>query len=225
MDMKHTLFIIALCFNASLTAQEVGVWYHSSGPGTQANYAIEAADGTQLNIICKDAEPVTMYATVKGKDYGTDLPEFKLMVDGNEYMSPPYHLTEFDEFWNALRQAQVLYIATRQGLREIPTEGLIDALPASNSPDYNCYTQPKRTADANNIHIADKEQSVDIDRLAVEATTADMSQTQLEAGTLPTTDEALTWYEQAWHAVTERIERMCRKLRRLVREVTRVFAA
>lgn len=228
MNRKTLSLMFVLFSSTSLTAQEMGVWHSSWGPGTQVNYSVETADGTQLIITCKDAEPVSMYAAVKGRDYGTDLADFKLMVDGNEYVKPPYHLAEFDKFWDALRQAQVLYIATANGLCEIPTEGIADALPGSNTPDYNCYTQPKhdaiKAAQANNMNAADvgKSVAIDLDQFAVEATTADMSQTQMGAGQIGA-DEGLSWYERAWLGIVERVEKVQQKIQRTLRKITNLF--
>jgi len=72
-----------------------------------------------------------MFATIKGKEYGSGERDFKLIVDGNEYLEPPYQLAQFDQFWDQMRQAQTLYITTSRGLTEIPTTGL-EVLPASN---------------------------------------------------------------------------------------------
>lgn len=196
--MKTKVMILAGCLSLSahVTAQEQGGWYSWSGPGTQANYSIDVDGGTTLTIVCKDAEPVSMFATIKGKEYGSGERDFKLIVDGNEYLEPPYQLAQFDQFWDQLRQAQTLYITTSRGLTEIPTTGL-EVLPASNSPDYSCYTQPnsdeasshQQTSagylteeEANRvIQAATQEGDIDLDRFAIPATTEDMSQTQMGA--------------------------------------------
>ncbi|MDK3165544.1 hypothetical protein ACVDHJ_16115 [Aeromonas sp. 25-281] len=202
--MKTKVMILAGCLSLSahVTAQEQGGWYSWSGPGTQANYSIDVDGGTTLTIVCKDAEPVSMFATIKGKEYGSGERDFKLIVDGNEYLEPPYQLAQFDQFWDQMRQAQTLYITTSRGLTEIPTTGL-EVLPASNSPDYSCYTQPnsdeasshQQTSagylteeEANRvIQAATQEGDIDLDRFAIPATTADMSQTQMGARHLSST--------------------------------------
>ncbi|WP_270687951.1 hypothetical protein [Aeromonas sp. D3] len=92
--MKTKAMILAGCFSLSahVTAQEQGIWYSWSGPGTQANYAIDVDGDTALTIVCKDTEPVSMFATIKGKEYGSGEQDFRLMVDGSEYLKPPYRL-------------------------------------------------------------------------------------------------------------------------------------
>ena len=241
--MKTKVMILAGCLSLSahVTAQEQGGWYSWSGPGTQANYSIDVDGGTTLTIVCKDAEPVSMFATVKGKEYGSGERDFKLMIDGNEYLKPPYQLAQFDQFWDQLRQAQTLYITTSRGLTEIPTKG-IEALPASNSPDYNCYPDiPNRDETSDHqqtsaeylaeyeadrvIQAATQENDIDLDQFAIPATTADMSQTQLGARQLSEMDETQTWYERVWHSVTERLERIYHKLQRTMRTVARIFTA
>ncbi|MFQ2588398.1 hypothetical protein ACK30U_14865 [Aeromonas caviae] len=202
--MKTKVMILAGCLalSAHVTAQEQGIWYSWSGPGTQANYAIDTADGTSLSIVCKDAEPVAMYATVKGVEYGSGLTKFTLMVDGTEYITPPYQLSQFDDFWDSLRHATMLHIATRKGVLEIPTTGILDALSATNSADYNCYTKPSHS-EAKQQSAAASEPAFDVEKLAVPATTADMSQTQLEAGASPSDDETQTWYERMYHKLQQ----------------------
>lgn len=219
--MQKNAMILAGCLSLSahVTAQEQGVWNSGFGPGTQANYSIDVDGETALTIVCKDAEPVSMFATVKGKEYGSGERDFKLMIDGNEYLKPPYQLAQFDQFWDQLRQAQTLYITTSRGLTEIPTKG-IEALPASNSPDYNCYTKPNRV-----IQAATQENDIDLDQFAIPATTADMSQTQLGARQLSEMDEMQTWYERVWHSVTERLERIYHKLQHTMRTIARIFTA
>lgn len=240
--MKTKVMILAGCLSLSahVTAQEQGEWYSWFGPGMQANYSIDVDGDTVLTIVCKDAEPVSMFATVKGKEYGSGERDFKLMIDGNEYLKPPYQLAQFDQFWDQMRQAQTLYITTSRGLTEIPTTGL-EVLPASNSPDYSCYTQPnsdeasshQQTSagylteeEANRvIQAATQEGDIDLDRFAIPATTADMSQTQMGARHLSSTDETQAWYERMWHSVTERLERIYHKLQRTMRTVARIFTA
>ncbi len=240
--MKTKVMILAGCLSLSahVTAQEQGEWYSWFGPGTQANYSIDVDGDTTLTIVCKDAEPVSMFATVKGKEYGSGERDFKLMIDGNEYLKPPYQLAQFDQFWDQLRQAQTLYVTTRRGVTEIPTKG-IDVLPASNSPDYSCYTQPTRDEVSGQpltssealteeeadrvIQAATQENDIDLDQFAVPATTADMSQTQMGDRHLSATDERQAWYERMWYSVTERLERVYHKLQRTMRTIARIFTA
>lgn len=238
--MKTKVIILAGCLSLSahVTAQEQGGWYSWSGPGTQANYSIDVDGDTALTIVCKDAEPVSMFATVKGKEYGSGEQDFRLIVDGNEYLKPPYRLAQFDQFWDLLRQAQTIDVTTSRGVTEIPTKG-IEVLPASNSPDYNCYTQPnsdeasghQQTSagylaeeEANRvIQAATQEDDIDLDQFAIPATTADMSQTQMGDRHLSATDETQTWYELMWHSVTERLEHIYHKLQRTMRTIARIF--
>lgn len=170
--LKMSILLLGgLCaFTGSVYAQESPAWSGSVGPGTQTNYGIDVNDTTWLYITCKDAEPVSMQAAIKGQTYGSGEKDFKVIIDGNEYLSPPYKLQDFDSFWDALRNAQTLAISTSKGLTELPTQGLAEALPASNSPDYNCYTT------SNTGSVAE---AFDVEQLAVEGIRADMSQIQM----------------------------------------------
>lgn len=189
---------ISLLISISPTyAQETLAWSSSIGPGTQTNYGIHINEATWLYITCKDAEPVTMRASFKGQPYGSGEKDFKLIIDGSEYLSPPYQLSDFDSFWDTLRHAQILHLSTSQGLTELPTQGLVDALPASSSADYNCYTVSH--------HSSALTTDLDFDKFAVEAGSADMTQTQMVAELHP--DISLPWYKKAWGILTSYFSR------------------
>lgn len=86
--MNRVIALLVALATSGVVAEENG-WSSSWGPGTQANYTVTLAGTTLLTIICRDDAPLTMLATVSGRDYGSDSRRpLALLVDGQRYDAP-----------------------------------------------------------------------------------------------------------------------------------------
>ncbi|MCR3931344.1 MULTISPECIES: hypothetical protein [Aeromonas] len=136
--MNRVIALLVALATSGVVAEE-NSWSSSWGPGTQANYTINLAGTTLLTIICRDDAPLTMLATVGGRDYGSDsrLP-LALLVDGQRY-DAPYRQGDFSTFWETLRNAtSVALLLPSNPPIDLPTSHLAEVLPAIGSPDNNC---------------------------------------------------------------------------------------
>ncbi len=136
----NRLIALLVALTSGVVAEENG-WSSSWGPGTQANYTVTLAGITLLTIICRDNAPLTMLATVNGRDYGSDSKrQFALLVDGQRY-DAPYRQGGFTTFWEALRNAtSVALLLPSNPPIDLPTTHLAEVLPAIGTPDNTCIT-------------------------------------------------------------------------------------
>lgn len=136
----NRLIALLVALTSGVVAEENG-WSSSWGPGTQANYTVTLAGITLLTIICRDNAPLTMLATVNGRDYGSDSKhQFALLVDGQRY-DAPYRQGGFTTFWEALRNAtSVALLLPSNPPIDLPTSHLAEVLPAIGTPDNTCIT-------------------------------------------------------------------------------------
>ncbi|WMJ04412.1 hypothetical protein [Aeromonas veronii] len=136
--MSRIIALLVALATSGVGAEENG-WSRSWGPGTQANYTVNLAGTTLLTIICRDDAPLTMLATVKGRDYGSDNRRpLALLVDGQRY-DASYRQGDFPTFWEALRNATSLALLLPSNkLIDLPTCNLAQVLPAIGTPDNNC---------------------------------------------------------------------------------------
>ncbi|MFL9591199.1 hypothetical protein ACKC5O_04325 [Aeromonas schubertii] len=136
--MNRVIALLVALATSGVVAEENG-WSSSWGPGTQANYTVTLAGITLLTIICRDNAPLTMLATVSGRDYGSDSRRpLALLVDGQRY-DAPYRQGDFSTFWEALRNAtSVALLLPSNPPIDLPTSHLAEVLPAIGSPDNNC---------------------------------------------------------------------------------------
>ncbi|HDO1323030.1 TPA: hypothetical protein P2R03_004622 [Aeromonas veronii] len=136
--MNRLIALLVALATSGVGAEENG-WSRSWGPGTQANYTVTLAGITLLTIICRDDAPLTMLATVNGRDYGSgSRRQFALLVDGQRY-NAPYRQGYFPTFWEALRNATSLALLLPSNkLIDLPTSHLTEVLPAIGTPDNNC---------------------------------------------------------------------------------------
>ncbi|PPA31013.1 hypothetical protein C3737_02130 [Aeromonas jandaei] len=136
----NRLIALLVALTSGVVAEENG-WSSSWGPGTQANYTVTLAGITLLTIICRDNAPLTMLATVNGRDYGSDSKhQFALLVDGQRY-DAPYRQGGFTTFWEALRNAtSVVLLLPSNPPIDLPTSHLAEVLPAIGTPDNTCIT-------------------------------------------------------------------------------------
>lgn len=140
------LLYLLMSFSVA-TAVTAGEWSTGWGQGT-SEYIAEVDAKNGLNIACNDVEPVKMMATVNGKQYGSYASEsFDLIIDGFRY-STPYETgsrlgaNNFSSMWNELRQAKTITLVTEDGQTlSLPTTGAADALPATNSREYDCIME------------------------------------------------------------------------------------
>ena len=141
------LLYIATGLLLSSTALQAGQWTTGWGQGT-SEYIAEVDTKNGLNIACNDINPVRMMATVNGKEYGSFASQsFNLVVDGVRY-STPYETNSrlgannFAQMWNQLRQAKTITLETQDGQTlALPTAGVADALPATNSREFGCVME------------------------------------------------------------------------------------
>ncbi|WP_434430274.1 hypothetical protein [Aeromonas veronii] len=136
--MNRVIALLVALATSGVGAEGNG-WSRSWGPGTQANYTVTFAGITLLSIICRDDAPLTMLATVNGRDYGSDSKrQFALLVDGQRY-DAPYRQGDFTTFWEALRNAtSVALLLPSNKPIDLPTSHLAEVLPAIGTPDNNC---------------------------------------------------------------------------------------
>jgi len=136
--MNRVIALLVAIATSGAGAEENG-WSRSWGPGTQANYTVTLGGTTRLTIICRDDAPLTMFAMVNGRDYGSDSRrQFALLVDGQRY-DAPYRQGDFTTFWEALRNAKsvALLLPSNKPI-DLPTNHLAQVLPAIGTPDNNC---------------------------------------------------------------------------------------
>ncbi|WP_440893852.1 hypothetical protein [Aeromonas dhakensis] len=136
--MNRVIALLVALATSGVVAEE-NSWSSSWGPGTQANYTVNLAGTTLLTIICRDDAPLTMLATVSGRDYGSDSRRpLALLVDGQRY-DAPYRQGDFSTFWEALRNATLVALLLPSNPPiDLPTSHLAEVLPAIGSPDNNC---------------------------------------------------------------------------------------
>ncbi|WP_323947949.1 hypothetical protein [Aeromonas caviae] len=136
--MNRLIALLVALATSGVGAEENG-WSRSWGPGTQANYNVTLAGSALLTIICRDDAPLTMLATMNGRDYGSDSRrQFALLVDGQRY-DAPYRQGDFPTFWEALRNAtSVTLLLPSNKPIDLPTNHLAEVLPAIGSPDNTC---------------------------------------------------------------------------------------
>ncbi|MFQ2175318.1 hypothetical protein [Aeromonas media] len=139
--MNRVITLLVALATSGIGAAEGDGWSNSWGPGTQANYTVTLAGTIPLTIICRDDAPLTMLATVNGRDYGSDSRrQFALLVDGQRY-DTPYRQGDFSTFWEALRNAtSVALLLPSNPPIDLPTSHLAEVLPAIGSPDNNCIS-------------------------------------------------------------------------------------
>ncbi|MDR6995186.1 hypothetical protein J2Y65_001861 [Aeromonas salmonicida] len=136
--MNRLIALLVALATSGVGAEENG-WSNSWGPGTQANYTVNLAGTTLLTIICRDDAPLTMLATVNGRDYGSESKrQFALLVDGQRY-DAPYRQGDFPTFWKALRSAtSVALLLPSNHPIDLPTSYLAEVLPPIGTPDNTC---------------------------------------------------------------------------------------
>ena len=136
--MNRVIALLVALATSGVVAEE-NSWSSSWGPGTQANYTVNLAGATLLTIICRDDAPLTILATVNGRDYGSESRrQFALLVDGQRY-DAPYRQGDLPTFWEALRNAtSVALLLPSNPPIDLPTSHLAEVLPAIGSPDNNC---------------------------------------------------------------------------------------
>lgn len=136
--MNRVIALLVTLATSGVGAEESG-WFRSWGPGTQANYTLNLAGTTLLTIICRDDAPLTMLATVNGRDYGSDNRRpLALLVDGQRYEAS-YRQGNFTTFWEALRNAKEVALLLQSNKPiDLPTNHLAKVLPAIGTPDNNC---------------------------------------------------------------------------------------
>ena len=136
--MNRLIALLVALATSGVGAEENG-WSSSWGPGTQANYTVTLAGTTLLTIICRDSAPLTILATLNGRDYGSGSRRpFALLVDGQRY-DAPYRQGDFTSFWEALRNAtSVALLLPSNPLIDLPTSHLAEVLPAIGTPDNTC---------------------------------------------------------------------------------------
>ncbi|WP_447832992.1 hypothetical protein [Aeromonas veronii] len=138
--MNRLIALLVALATSGVGAEENG-WSRSWGPGTQANFTVTLAGSPLLTIICRDDAPLTMLATMNGRDYGSgSRRQFALLVDGQRY-DAPYRQGDFPAFWEALRSAtSVTLLLPSNPPIDLPTNHLAAVLPAIGTPDNTCIT-------------------------------------------------------------------------------------
>ncbi|WP_235655950.1 hypothetical protein [Aeromonas veronii] len=125
---------------------EQGRWSTGWAQGT-TEYMAVVDEHNSLYIACSDTQPVTMMATVQGKEYGAYAPHgFAMIVDGSQY-DTPYETTSrvgennFIDMWEKLRKAKSISILTTDGKSlALPTHEAANVLPGTQTPDFSCLS-------------------------------------------------------------------------------------
>ncbi|MGM8850011.1 hypothetical protein ACS8E6_05805 [Salinicola halophyticus] len=129
-------------------------WNSGFGMGA-SEYWVDDGNNNALLVSCPklyEGEPsmegyVSAEATIDGQRYGSDTlsgdPGFDVIVDGERWSNPFFTDcracgSNFPAFWEALRQANNLYISADGVRSKLPTAGLERALPPLDSPENNC---------------------------------------------------------------------------------------
>lgn len=137
-----------LLSSPALLAASDGQWTASWAQGT-SEYISQVDNKNGLNISCSDTDPVWMLATINGKEYGPSQPQaFDLIVDGTRYTTPyktgsRLGANSFYRMWDQLRHAKNITVAAQDGQTlQLPTKGIQNALPATNSNEFGCIMNP-----------------------------------------------------------------------------------
>lgn len=144
---NHFLWLMAFC---AMTAPTVwaGTYEWTSGWGMGVSeYSVNDGNGNELVIACPDddSEYVSASATVNGHSYSSvDEQGFDVIVDGKVFTNPFFTDCRVcsdifkAEFWEALRNANNLYLQAEGKTVRLPTRNIKRELPSLEDEVNTC---------------------------------------------------------------------------------------
>ncbi|PAU63661.1 hypothetical protein [Pseudomonas indica] len=143
---KYILLSLILSSIITPTAW-AGTYEWTSGWGMGVSeYLVDDGNGNELVIACPDddSEYVSASATVNGRNYSSKSEQgFDVVVDGKVFTNPFFTEcracgTNFPEFWEALRNANNLYLQTEGMTVRLPTRNIKRELPSLDDEGNTC---------------------------------------------------------------------------------------
>lgn len=152
---KSWLWVPLLCGALSgPTLADSYEWSRGWGMGV-SEYAVDDGNRNALLVSCPDYYEgdsstegyVSATATIDGQRYDSDTLSgdrgFDVIIDGERWSDPFFTNcracgANFPPFWEALRQANNLYVSADGVRSKLPTAGIARALPPLDSPENNC---------------------------------------------------------------------------------------